>query len=281
MMEISRRRVLQGMGAGAVSTIGTLGWAVRPSSYGTIKSGENSGTIHLDRNENPYGPPESAIRAMRENLPAQNRYPDTADDLRKKIAEHHKVAAEQIVLGCGSTEVLSMSADAFLTPGTKLVVAVPTCPLLTSFARRKGVEVLEVLLTQDYAHDLPAMLSHCDSSTGMVYICNPNNPTGTITPRRDLEDFFHKLPANIPVAIDEAYHHYVIPTPSYSSFLQQPVADERTIVTRTFSKIYGLAGTRVGYAVAPAILAKRMSEFSLKFGENAAGIAGAMAALDD
>jgi len=281
MMEISRRRVLQGMGAGAVSTIGTLGWSKQPSFYGTTKSGENPETIHLDRNENPYGPPESAIHAMRESLPAQNRYPDAVNDLQKKIAENHRVAAEQIVVGCGSTEILRMAADAFLTPGTKLVIAAPTCPLLTSFARHKGVEVLEIPLTRDYAHNLAVMLSQCDSSTGLVYICNPNNPTGTLTPRADLDNFLHKLPANIPVVIDEAYHHYVVPTPSYSSFLEQPAADERTIVTRTFSKIYGLAGSRIGYAVAPATLAKRMSEFSLPFGENDSGIAAVMAVLDD
>ena len=281
MMEISRRKVLQGIGVGAVSTIGALGWAERASCYRPTKNDGNVVPIHLDRNENPYGPPESAVRAMRESLTAQNRYPDGSDEMRKKIAEHHKVAAEQVVLGCGSTEVLRMAVDAFLTPGTKLVVAVPTCPILTSFARHKSVEVVEVPLTRDYAHDLPKMLAQCDNSTSLVYICNPNNPTGTLTPRPDLEDFLHKLPANIPVVIDEAYHHYVIPTSSYSSFLDQPVTEERTIITRTFSKIYGLAGTRVGYAVAPANLAKRIAEFSLPFGENATGIAGAMAAVDD
>jgi len=280
-MEISRRRVLQGMGVGAVSTIGMLGWAERPAHYGPAETVGTATTIHLDRNENPYGPPDSAVRAMQESLTTQNLYPDGSEDLRKKIAEYHKVAAEQVVLGCGSTEVLRMAADAFLAPGKTLVLAVPTCPILASFARAKGIELFEVPLTRDYAHDLAAMLARCDNSAGLIYICNPNNPTGTLTPRSDLEDFLHKLPANIPVLIDEAYHHYVIPSPSYSSFLDQKISDKRTIVTRTFSKIYGLAGVRLGYAVAPASVAKQISEFSLPFGENAAGIAAAMAALDD
>ncbi len=125
------------------------------------------------------------------------------------------------------------------------------------------------------------MLARADSTTGMVYVCNPNNPTGNLTLRQDLDDFLRKLPSGIPVVIDEAYHHYVAPTPSYASFLDRPAADDRTIVVRTFSKIYGLAGLRIGYAVAPAMLAKRLSTFRLQFGENVVGISAAMSALDD
>ena len=217
---------------------------------------------------------------MRDGLKSPNRYPD-ASALQKKLAEYHHVATDQVVLGCGSTDVLRVVADTFLVPGTKLVLATPTCPILASFARQKNVEIVEVPLTPEFAHDLPAMLQHCDQSTGLVYICNPNNPTGTLTPRKDLDDFLHKVPSSVHVLIDEAYHHYVAATPSYASFLDQTAGDERTIVTRTFSKIYGLAGLRIGYAVAPAAIAKRLSAFSLPFGENAAGIVAAMAALDD
>jgi len=239
-----------------------------------------SGAIHLDRNENPYGPPESAVAAMRESLKSPNRYPDSSV-FQKKIAEHHGVAPEQVVLGCGSTEILRATVDAFLTPGTKLVIATPTCPILPSFARQKGVEVVEVPLTREYVHDLPAMLARCDNSTRLVYICNPNNPTGTLAARQDLDEFLHKLPSHIPVMIDEAYHDYSAVTPSSTSFLEQPAGDDRTLVTRTFSKLYGLAGLRIGYAVAPKMLAARVSQFCLPFGENSVGIAAAIAALDD
>jgi histidinol-phosphate aminotransferase len=280
-MGISRRGVLHGIGAGAVAAVASPYLTAGSVPFlQSVESKDGGGPIHLDRNENPYGPPESAVAAMRESLKSPNRYPDSFS-LQKKIAEHHDVAAEQVVLGCGSTEILRMAADAFLSPGTKLVVATPTCPILGSYAKQKGVEVVEVPLTQEFAHDLPAMLQRCDHSTGMVYVCNPNNPTGTLTPRKDLEDFLRRVPTQVPVLIDEAYHHYVAATSSYASFLDQPAGDEHTIVTRTFSKIYGLAGLRVGYAVATPAMAKRLSEFALPFGKNAAGIVAATACLDD
>ena len=282
-MQISRRKVLHGIGAGAITAVALPAVPASCSSYlwPSADTKESGSLIHLDRNENPYGPPESASAAMRDSLNRSNRYPDASNALQESIAAHHQVKAEQVVLGCGSTEVLRMAAEAFLLPGTKLIVAVPTCPLLASFARQKGVEVVEVPLTGDHSHDLKAMLARSDSSTGMVYVCNPNNPTGTLTRRHDLEEFLHQLPSGIPVMIDEAYHHYVAPTSSYASFLDHPAADDRTIVTRTFSKIYGLAGLRIGYAVAPPVLAKRLSQFQLPFGENAVAISAAISALDD
>jgi histidinol-phosphate aminotransferase len=286
-MHISRRKVLHGIGAGAITAAVPATVASRSSCLSasilsqSLSTNETGHPIRLDRNENPYGPPESAAVAMRESLNKPNRYPDASDALQEKIAGHHEVKSEHVVLGCGSTEVLRMAADAFLLPGTKLVLATPTCPLPASFARQKGVEVVEVPLAKDHSHDLSAMLVRADSATGMVYICNPNNPTGNLTQRQDLDDFLHRLPHSIPVVIDEAYHHYVAPTPSYVSFLERPAADERTIVIRTFSKIYGLAGLRIGYAVAPPMLAKRLSTFRLQFGENVVGISAAMSALDD
>ena len=286
-MHISRRKVLHGIGAGAITATLPAVMASRSSCLSTsilsqsLSTDETGHPIRLDRNENPYGPPESAAVAMRESLNNPNRYPDGSDALQERIASHHKVKAEQIVLGCGSTEILRMAADALLSPGTKLIVATPTCPLPASFARQKGVEVVEVPLAKDHSHDLQAMLGRADSATGMVYICNPNNPTGNLTPRQNLDDFLHRLAPNIPVVIDEAYHHYVAPTPTYASFLDRPAADERMIVVRTFSKIYGFAGLRIGYALAPPPLARRLSTFRLPFGENVVGISAAMSALDD
>ena len=283
IMDISRRRLLHGIGAGTFTAIALPRIPASLSSVisQSTSANDNGSPIHLDRNENPYGPPESAIAAMRDSLNSPNRYPTTAEALQKKIADHHRVKPEQVVLGCGSTEILRMAAEAFLLPGTKLIASVPTFPLPGYYARQKGAEVVEVSLKSDHSHDLQAMLARSDSSIGMVYLCNPNNPTGTLTPRPDLDDFLHKLPASIPVVVDEAYHHYVAPVPSYASFLDQPAGDDRTVVTRTFSKIYGLAGLRIGYAVAPPLLAKRLSEFRLPFGENVVGVGAAIAALDD
>ncbi len=283
-MRSTRRSLLFGLG------VGTFTAAVSPAFAGIrfprpaqseLDSGATSSLIHLDRNENPYGPSERALAAMRECISSANRYPDGSEALQEKIARLHKVKTDQVVLGCGSSEVMRMAADAFLRPGKKLIMARPSYPLPGSYAQSKSVEVVEVPLTADRRHDLAAMLAKSDASTGMVYICNPNNPTGTITPRREIEELLSKLPANVPVVIDEAYHDYVIPNSSYASFVDQPAGDGRTIVTRTFSTIYGLAGLRIGYGVTSPEMARQLSPFGLHFGENAVALSAAMAALDD
>ncbi len=198
-----------------------------------------------------------------------------------KIAALHRVRPEQIVLGCGSSEVLRIAAAAFLGPGKKLVQASPTCPLLGQFARNLGAEVVDVPLNKMYEHDLGAMLARADASTGLIYLCNPNNPTGTLTARKDIEPFIGRLPANAMVLIDEAYHHFVSSTSSYSSFLDRPFNDGRVMIARTFSKIYGLAGMRIGYVVASPDIALRLSKHVLQFGVGAVSAKIAAAALDD
>src|SRR5260370_21228510 len=156
-----------------------------------------------------------------------------------------------------------MAAMTFLKPGKKLVEAAPTFPALGKLAQTAGIEVADVPLNKRYEHDLPVMLDRVGStpaaaaSTGLVYIVNPNNPTGTITPRKDMEAFIAKLPAGVTVLIDEAYHHFVAPGAEYESFLDRPISDPRVIVARTFSKSYGLSGMRIGYAVATPDIAKR------------------------
>jgi histidinol-phosphate aminotransferase len=280
-MRISRRKMLYGIGAGAITGVALPSLAATCLSAMPPTTDAAGRPIRLDRNENPYGPPESAMAAMRDSLNRANRYPDAARALEEKIAAHHKVKTQQVVLGCGSSEILRMAADVFLHPGRKLITATPSFPLLAFYARDNGAEVVEVPLTGDRAHDLKAMLARSDGSTGLVHICNPNNPTATLTARQDIEEFLHKLPANIPVVIDEAYHHYVNPTAPYASFIDRPVGDNRTIVTRTFSKIYALAGLRIGYAVAPAELAERLTSSRLQFGVNSLAIQAAMASLED
>jgi len=238
--------------------------------------------IILSRNENAYGPSEKILVAVREALSSGNRYPGIEHEfLVNKIAAHHRVRPEQIVLGCGSSEVLRIAAAAFLGPGKKLVQASPTCPLLGQFARNLGAEVVDVPLNKMYEHDLGAMLARADASTGLIYLCNPNNPTGTLTARKDIESFIGRLPANAMVLIDEAYHHFVSSTSSYSSFLDGPFNDGRVMIARTFSKIYGLAGMRIGYAVASPDIALRLSKHVLQFGVGAVSAKIAAAALDD
>ena len=242
--------------------------------------------VLLYRNENPYGPSEKVLAVLRDSSSVANRYPrNEYDTLLDKLASLHKVKREQIVLGCGSGEILCMAAMTFLKPGKKLVEAAPTFPALGKLAQTAGVEVVDVPLNKMYEHDLPAMLDRAISpspaNTGLVYIVNPNNPTGSLTPRKDIEAFLAKLPANIPVLIDEAYHHFVSPSSSYESFLDRPVNDPRMIVCRTFSKIYGLAGMRIGYAVATPDTAKRLAAGFPALSVSVISARAASAALDD
>jgi histidinol-phosphate aminotransferase len=294
-LSISRRNLLRHIGVGAVvgaspalrafplprATAGQ--WknfvsAAQPSSVGTAAS-----PILLYRNENPYGPSEKVLAVLRESAASGNRYPRTEyDTLLDKLAALHKVKSEQIVLGCGSGEILCMAALAFLKPGKKLLQAAPTFPALGRLAQTTAVEVVDVPLNKRYEHDLTVMLDHARTPTGLVYIVNPNNPTGTLTPRKEIEAFIDKLPSDVTVLIDEAYHHFVAPVEAYESFLDRPINDPRVIVSRTFSKIYGLAGMRIGYAVvATPEIARRLAAGFPGWSVSVVSARAASAALDD
>ena len=283
-MGISRRNLIGGLAAGAVTSAAfraASGFAF-DKSLPAAAAKSAAEPILLSRNENPYGPSPKVLATMQEALAASNRYARTEyDSLLSKIAALHQVSAQQIILGCGSSEILCVVGAATLGPGRKLVQASPTYPTLGAFATSIGAEVINVPLNKMYEHDLDGMLARSDSSTGLVYICNPNNPTGTLTPRKDIESFIHKLPARTFAIIDEAYHHFVAGTSSYSSFLDHPMDDSRVMVARTFSKIHGLAGMRIGYVVAPAEIARRLSTRPLRMGLSVVSVKAAAAALDD
>ena len=283
-MTISRRDFFQKCALGAVSSV--------PISVGhsfdfsdqipSPPTPQSDGLIRLDSNENAYGPSTRAKQAMVESLELANRYPDLEyQQLSRTIAALHGVSADRVVLGCGSSEILRMTASAFLRPGKRLILASPTFELIADEARRFGAEVVSVPLTKQYAHNLSAMLGSVGSSAGLVYICNPNNPTGSLTPRQDLEGFLRDLPAKVPVVIDEAYHHYVGKASSYASFLDRPVGDDRLIVTRTLSAIYALAGLRIGYGIAAPKTARLLSTARLQSDVNIVATKAAVAALTD
>ena len=294
-MYISRRNLLRSFGTGAVVGAAPVlrGWplasATEAALWGnSVPTGEPAGgataadPILLYRNENPYGPSERVLRVLRESAASGNRYPRTEyDTLTDKLAALHQVKREQIVLGCGSGEILCMAAAAFLGPGKKLVQAAPNFPALGKVAQSAGTEVADVPLNKRYEHDLGIMLDRARSSAGLVYIVNPNNPTGTITPRKDIEAFLGKLPSNVTVLIDEAYHHYASPSAAYESFLDRPTGDSRVIVCRTFSKIYGLAGMRIGYAIAAPEIATRLGTGFPSWSVSIVSARAASAALDD
>ena len=298
-MAISRRTLLRRLGAGAAVAVtaphmrvDALG-ATRDGALGeTSRAGE---PIRLNRNENAYGPSGDVVAAMRDTaLTAASRYPDVeAEALRRKIAGVHRVAAEHVVLGCGSSEILRIAIDAFVGAQKNLVVALPAFESIDGWAQRAGARVVGVPVRRDYTHDLDGMLARIDEETRLIYICNPHNPTGRVTRRQDLEAFLRKLPPTMVVLIDEAYHHYVGESSDYASFIDRPfdsggqqVAqgrpfDSRVIVTRSFSKIYGLAGLRVGYAIAPAPEARVLASHKLSEGVNVVAARAAAAALDD
>jgi len=211
-----------------------------------------------------------------------NRYPgQELDDLRAAISALNGVRPEQITLGCGSGDLLRIAAETYCGPGKSLVMATPTFNVIAGFAGASGAEIRTVPLTKRYAHDLDAMLQRTDASTGLIYLCNPNNPTGSLTPKADIESLLAKVPAGVTVLVDEAYHDYVSPTSAYATWLRRTASDPRLIVTRTLSKAYGLAGLRVGYAVASLEASKRLALRRLAMGVNVVAARAAIAAIEE
>ena len=284
-MHLSRRGFLRAAGIGTATSVAVrlpLGAVSEAVASVPPRSSAAAGPIRLDSNENPSGPSTRTLEAIRAAVPSANRYPFMHyGELTARIASHHKVKPEQVLLGCGSTEILRIAVQAFLGAGKKLVQASPTFEAIADYARSTGAEVASLPLTREFAHDLDGMLGQAASSTALIYICNPNNPTASITPRRDIEDFIRKLPATACVLIDEAYHHYAGGSSRYASFLDHPVNDERIIVVRTFSKIYGLAGLRLGYGIASPATLSRMHPFATQDNINGMVVRAAIAALDD
>jgi histidinol-phosphate aminotransferase len=281
-MPFSRRSFLGTLGLGATAAAaGFSGFEPMPSGE-PPRASTPGGPILLNANENAYGMFPSVEKAAVEGLRAANRYPfKIYNDVVGRIAAYNKVSSKHVLLGNGSTEVLAMASRAFTGPGRKLIAAIPTFESAPAYSRERGAQVVEIPLTASYAHDLDAMLARAGSDTGLVYICNPNNPTASLTPRRDLEAFLHQLPADTYVLIDEAYHHFATESPDYVSFIEKPVDDPRVIVARTFSKIYGMAGLRLGYSFAAETTTKLLQSWQLEDNGNMIALHVGLAALAD
>jgi histidinol-phosphate aminotransferase len=278
-MTLSRRSFLGTLGA--ASTIAVMpSWAsiIPPEqSYGRRVRGAD--LTLLNSNENAYGMLPSAEKAALAAAPHANRYPEPWAFV-ERLAAYHKVKQENVLHGYGSSENIAITIREFTSPTRKLITATPTYELPAMHAKSLGVQVVTVPLTASYAHDLDGMLAKVGNDTGAIYICNPNNPTASITPRRDIETFLAKLPKNTYLILDEAYHHFA-DSPDYVSFLDKPVDDPRLIVLRTFSKVYGMAGMRMGYSVQTEAMTKRLVRWQLELNGNAVAIAAATASLDD
>jgi histidinol-phosphate aminotransferase len=275
---ITRRSLGRLLGAAGAAALLDAG---RPARLTGLPPAGPAGPIRLSANENPYGPCRASLDALARSTGDANRYPGAIEEeLRSAIAKHHRVADEQVVLGCGSSDILRMADSAFAPGGRSLVVAEPTFEAVLLYCKAtKGVPV-KVPQTSDYRHDLVGMASACDAKTGMVYVCNPNNPTGTIVEGQDLEAFIRSVPNTAVVLVDEAYHHFV-ENPKYKSALDLSKRYDNVVVARTFSKIYGMAGMRLGYAVASPSNAALLQSHSSWNNTSQAGLAMGIAALSD
>lgn len=280
LQKFSRRRFAGTVGA-------AVGAALLPTRFlgfvaeASLARGEPEDFIQLNSNENPYGPSARALEAVARSRSTASRYPDTLEEeTRDAIARHHSVEPRRVVLGNGSSEVLRMAAAAFATPGKTVVAAEPTFEAVLSYARVTRAEAVKVPLTEDFRHDLSRMAEACDERTGLVYVCNPNNPTGTIVESEELGAFLSRVPSSTVVLVDEAYHHFV-ESPRYKSALGLPGRFANLVVARTFSKIYGMAGLRLGYAVASEASAAAMARHSSWNNVNAAALAAAQSSLAD
>ncbi|WP_158620138.1 pyridoxal phosphate-dependent aminotransferase [Corallococcus sicarius] len=276
----SRRALL----SGATATAAAL--ALRPSfvlAAGARARGAPAGApVRLFANENNAGPCAGALRAIRDTAPhLGHRYAGraSADAFARRIGTLHGVDASQVVLTAGSTEVLTTAAVAFGLNGGEVVCADNTFPVLPLYAERVGGKVVRVPLDARHAHDLAAMEARVGSGTRLVYVVNPNSPTGTVLDPVRLRAFCEAVSPRATVLVDEAYVEYLDPatTPSMVDLVR---AGRNVIVLRTFSKAYALAGLRVGYALAPPAIAERLRGLRMSL-PNPVALAAAGASLDD
>ncbi len=241
---------------------------------------EESGIVKLASNENPLGVSPKAGQAMRALLDGLARYPDgNGFELKQALSRRFGVAMDGIVLGNGSNDVLELAARAFLAPGLSAVYsqhAFAVYPLAVQAIGAQGI----VVPAKDYGHDLDAMARAVRADTRIVFVANPNNPTGTFVPGVALESFIAGLSREVLVVLDEAYTEYLRPEHRYDSIAWLKKFPN-LVITRTFSKVYGLAGLRVGYAVSSPAVADLMNRVRQPFNVNSLSLTAAAAALDD
>jgi histidinol-phosphate aminotransferase len=280
-MSVSRRKFAQLLGAGAAAVVvrPTLSFA-KPTQSVATPLAESGNIVRLSANENPYGPSPKALEAITNSFGLACRYPDEHNNvLIDKLAKLNGVNHDQILLGDGSGEILKLCAETFTGPQQgKLVAADPTFEAILNNASANDAEVVKISLTGSFAHDLSKMLFAAKG--GLIYVCNPNNPTASITPKEELRDFIAKTPRETMILVDEAYFHYA-DSPDYESVIPLVKDHPNLIVSRTFSKIYGMAGLRCGYCVAQKETIERMRRNQMWDSVNCMALAAATASLDD
>ncbi|MCW2318634.1 histidinol-phosphate aminotransferase [Rhodoblastus acidophilus] len=237
-------------------------------------------TVDVSANENPYGPSPRVVEAVVAAAATAHLYPDgPGDALREALARRLGVQPDQIVLGNGSTEILEMTARATLGPDKEAIIGWPSFPTYRAMARRVGArETLVPLVDHDY--DLDAIAARISPDTGLIVLGNPNNPTGRVIGEAALARFLDRLPPHVVLCLDEAYCDYADGR-TFPDSLKALRAGRSLAVVRTFSKAYGMAGLRIGYAVAPPELARRLDVFRQRFNTSSMAQAAARAALED
>ena len=238
------------------------------------------GIIKIASNENPFGPSPRAVTAMQKALAGVNLYPDgNAFYLKQKLAAKLGVEPSNLALGNGSNEIIEFVGHALLAPGTDVVVSQFCFAVYPIVTKLFGANLVTVP-AKDYAHDLPAMLKAITPQTRIVFVANPNNPTGTLAPREELIQFVNQVPDDVLLVMDEAYIEFLDDPPDLIPLVRLG-ARKNLILMRTFSKIYGLAGLRIGYGIANTELISALEKIRQPFNINLLAQTAALAALDD
>jgi histidinol-phosphate aminotransferase len=270
---VSRRRFL----GGAAATAGILtiapqelpamirrtGFSPYLQARATQSEAEWDAYAKVNFNENPYGPPDSVMQAMQHAFKYSNRYGYPDGDIEQAIVNLHGVKRENVILGAGSGELLNVVGLTFLTDTSKRVIGSdPSYGSVYQQATTIRADAVKIPLLADYRQDIPAIIKATKQhyrDVAFIYLCNPNNPTGQIVTKKEIKHLLDEIPEDVPVLIDEAYHHFV-DTSDYESSVSYAQEGRPVIVTRTFSKIAALAGMRLGYAVTTPEIARKMSE---------------------
>ena len=272
--KISRRTLIAAagglFGAASLDSLTAADTPVRPPTD----------MLRLIANENPYGPSPAARAAAEQAVANGWKYAmrETAE-LKKLIAEHEGVKTSQVMVSAGSSEALRVAALVFGQKGGRMVVATPTFSFLPTYARDLGCTIDEVPLDAGMTHDLDAMAAAVRADTRLVYICNPNNPTGTLVDGDRLRAFIDEVSPRAPVLVDEAYLDLWDDLAEHTA-VASVLADKPVIVTRTFSKLHGMAGLRVGYAIAPANMIEQLEKLRVT-AMSYPGVMAATASLQD
>jgi len=273
-MSVSRRGFIGGLGA----ALGYLGTGASVDVFGQNRAAQGGAAAraprmaddydtmaHLSSNENCWGPPDNVMKAMNNAWKYSNRYGYPDGNIVAEIAKHHGVKTENILLGAGSGEVLDFAATTYLLGGKKVLGVEPTYGTVFQHATSIKTTAIKLPLNKDYTQNIPAMIKAANdhaSEIGLLYLCNPNNPTGIVVTKDEVKQLLDGVPKTMPVLIDEAYHHFV-DDPRYATSVPYVIEGRPVIIARTFSKIAALAGMRLGYAIAPANMIAEMRPYSM------------------